>query len=103
MSSIKNDRGRETTGEGPRYKLELYMIGTTPSSSRALVNARSLCEKHLPGRYDLQVIDVSVEREAANREQIIAAPTLIVRSPLPEQRFIGDLSDESRFRSRLNL
>ena len=90
-------------GEDPAYIFELYMIGTSPSSSRAVVNVRKICEEHLKDQYDLKVIDVSVDRAAASREQILAAPTLIVRSPQPERRFIGDLSDPARFLSGLNL
>ena len=85
------------------YELKLYITGTTPSSSRAVVNIRKLCEEFLPGRYRLEVIDVALNPGRAKDDQIIAAPTLIRHSPLPLRRFIGDLSDRERLITRLEL
>ena len=100
---MTKDRGLPLSGDKPQYSFELYMMGTTPSSSRAVVNLRRLCEERLSGRYDISVIDVSVDRVAARDANIIAAPTLVLRSPLPERRFIGDLSDEARLIERLDI
>jgi len=103
MSDTQKSRGHRL-GDDPAYVFELYMIGTSPSSSRAVVNVRRICEEHLKDQYDLKVIDVSIDRAAAAREQILAAPTLIVRSPhQPERRYIGDLSNPARLFSGLNL
>ena len=100
----KSESDAATSDDGaPHYRLELYMIGTTPSSSRAVVNLRRFCEERLRSGYQLDVIDVAANREVAREQQIIAAPTLIVRSPLPEKRLIGDLSDEERLRKSLNV
>jgi circadian clock protein KaiB len=79
-----------------RYVLQLFVVGTTPASSRAVVNIRKLCEAYLPGRYDLEVIDLANNPEAASAAQIIAAPTLIKQLPAPIRRFIGDMSNTDR-------
>jgi len=71
--------------------LRLYVTGATPASTRAIANLRTLCEKHLKGRFDLEVIDIFQRPELAQGEQIIATPTLIKQLPLPLRRFIGDL------------
>lgn len=76
--------------------LRLYVTGMTPRSSRAVANLRSLCETHLPDLYDLQVIDLYQQPGLAKEEQILAAPTLIKKLPLPPRRMIGDMSDETR-------
>jgi circadian clock protein KaiB len=76
--------------------LRLYVTGMTPRSSRAVANLRLLCETHLPDRYDLQVIDLYQQPASAKDEQILAAPTLIKKRPLPQRRMIGDMSDETR-------
>ena len=75
-----------------RYVLRLFIISTTPKSMRAVANVRRICDEHLAGRYDLEVIDLTDDPARAESEQIIAAPTLIKMLPLPLRRFIGDLS-----------
>ena len=86
-----------------RYVLRLYVTGTTPHSMRAMVNIRKICEEHLHGRYDLEVIDISQRPTLAEGEQIIAAPTLIKQLPLPLRRFIGDMSQTDRILLGLDL
>ena len=76
--------------------LSLYISGPTPRSATAIVNVRKLCEAHLAGRYRLAVIDLSRAPHEAARHQIIAAPTLVREAPLPERRFIGDMSNTAR-------
>jgi circadian clock protein KaiB len=85
------------------YVLKLYITGTTPSSMKAMVNIRKICEEHLHGRYDLEVVDISQRPMLAEGEQIIAAPTLIKKLPLPLRRFIGDLSQTERILLGLDL
>lgn len=87
----------------PRYVLRLYVTGVTPHSSRAIVNIRKICEEHLQGRYDLEVVDLSQNPTLAEGEQIIAAPTLVKRLPLPLRRFIGDMSQTDRILLGLDL
>ncbi len=88
---------------GEHYVLELYVVGTTPHSMRAIVNIRKICEEHLRGRYDLEVVDISRHPSRAKEEQIIAAPTLIKKLPAPLRRFIGDLSQTERILLGLDL
>jgi len=86
-----------------RYLLHLYVTGTTALAMRALVNIRAICEEHLQGRYDLQVIDLSQQPTLAASEQIIGAPTLIKSLPLPLRRFLGDMSQTQRILRGLDL
>jgi circadian clock protein KaiB len=86
-----------------RYVLWLYVIGTTPHSARAISNIRKICEEHLQGRYDLEVMDLSQNPTLAEGDQIIAAPTLIKKLPLPLRRFIGDMSQTERILLGLDL
>jgi circadian clock protein KaiB len=79
-----------------KYILRLYITGMTSRSARTIENLHVFCEKHLAGRYELQVIDVYQQPELASREQIVAVPTLIKQLPLPLRRLIGDMSDEER-------
>lgn len=82
--------------ETERYILKLYVTGMTSRSARAIENLRTLCDKHLPSRYEMQVIDVYQQPDLARLEQIVAVPTLIKKLPLPLRRLIGDMSDEQR-------
>jgi circadian clock protein KaiB len=79
-----------------RYLLRLYITGQTPRSLRSIENLRSLCDKHLAGRFDLEVIDIYQQPAMAAAGQIIAAPTLIKSMPLPLRRLVGDFSDQDR-------
>jgi circadian clock protein KaiB len=80
----------------PRFVFRLYVSGTTPRSSRAIRNIHRICEEHLRGRYELEVVDIYQQPGLAGEEQIIAAPTLIKSLPLPLRRFIGDISEPER-------
>lgn len=79
-----------------RFILRLYVAGMTARSRRAIENLRGICETHLANRYDLEVIDVFQQPTLAKGEQIIAAPTLVKKLPLPLRRVIGDMSDTRR-------
>lgn len=74
------------------YVFHLYIAGPSPLSRRAIVNTRRICEQHLTGRYQLEVLDLCQHPELAGSEQIIAAPTLMKKAPLPVRRFVGDMS-----------
>jgi circadian clock protein KaiB len=82
-------------GKG-RYLLRLYVAGTTPRSTLAIANLKSICEEHLASRYDLEVIDIYQQPGLGKGEQIIAAPTLIKKLPPPVRKLIGDMSDKEK-------
>jgi circadian clock protein KaiB len=85
------------------YLLRLFVTGNTHRSIRAVENIRRICEQHLKGRYDLEVIDLYQQPELAAREQLFAAPTLVKALPLPVRRMVGDMTDEGRVLSGLDL
>ncbi|MFL6274698.1 MAG: circadian clock KaiB family protein [Blastocatellia bacterium] len=86
-----------------RYVLRLYIAGASPRSMRAIVNTRKICEAHLQGQYELEIIDLLQHPARAVGEQIIVTPTLVKRLPLPLRRFIGDLSQTESVLRGLNL
>ncbi len=88
---------------GDRYVLRLYVTGMTTRSARAVKNLRAICDEYLAGRYDLEVIDIYQQPLLAKGEQIIAAPTLIKKLPLPVRRIIGDMSNRERVLLGLHL
>lgn len=79
--------------EPEEYLLRLYITGATPRSCRAVANLRKFCEDNLEGRFQLEVVDIYQYPELAREEQIIAAPTLVKKHPLPRQIMVGDLSN----------
>jgi circadian clock protein KaiB len=102
--AVKRSRpGAAGPGDSNRYVLRLYVAGMTARATRAITNVRAICDEHLQGRYDLEVIDVYQQPILARDEQIIAAPTLIKRSPLPLRRIIGDMSHRDRVLIGLDL
>ena len=85
---------RQVRRSQPRWVLRLYVAGMTTTSARAVERVRRLCDEHLAGRYELEVIDIYQLPALARGHQIVATPTLIRLLPQPLRRFIGDLSDE---------
>jgi len=79
-----------------RYVLRLYVAGATPASRRAIENVTRLCEQHLSGRYELQVIDIYQQPELASIVEIVAVPTLVKVLPSPLRKLIGDMSRVER-------
>ena len=88
---------RKTAPRAPKtWKLRLYVAGQTPRSIRAFANLNVLCEKHLKGRYLIEVIDLLEHPHLARGDQIVATPTLVIKLPHPVRKIIGDLSDADR-------
>lgn len=89
--------------ENGKYVLRLYVTGMTPKSTKAVLNIKRICEENLKGRYELEVIDIYQQPVLAKDEQIIAAPTLVKKLPLPLRKLIGDMSDRERILIGLDL
>ena len=85
------------------YELRLYVAGQTPKSILALANLRKICEEHLQGRYEIEVIDLMENPQLAQGDQILAVPTLVRRLPEPIKKIIGDLSNTERVLVGLDL
>jgi circadian clock protein KaiB len=99
-------RERTSAGHEPAqemYVLRLFVAGTTPRSTRSIVNITEFCKEFLDGRYDLEVVDIYQQPTEARDQQIIAAPTLIKSLPLPLRRLVGDFSDRDRVAAGLGL
>jgi circadian clock protein KaiB len=85
------------------YRLRLYVAGQTPKSVLALKNLKQICEEHLRGRYEIEVIDLRKNPQLASGDQILALPTLVRRLPEPIKKIIGDLSNTERVLVGLDL
>jgi len=103
MSTIQDLERATAEPDKRKYVLRLYVAGITPRSRKAIANVKELCDEHLPGRCELEIIDIYQQPKLAAGEQIIAVPTLIKKLPLPLRRFIGDLSDTDRVLVRLDI
>ena len=79
-----------------RWQLRLYVAGQTPKSLAAMRNLRRLCETHMAGEYEIEVVDLLVTPQLAAGDQILAVPTLVRKLPEPIKKIIGDLSNEER-------
>lgn len=86
-----------------RFKLRLYITGTTPQSQRALDNLQRICEAELAGLYEIEVIDILEHPTLAESEKILATPTLVKQLPEPVRKIIGDLSDRQKVLLGLDL
>jgi len=86
-----------------KYVLQLFIAGILPNSSRAIQNIQKICEEHLSGRYELEIIDIYQQPSLAVTQNIIALPVLIKKFPLPEEIMIGDLSDKAKVLEALSI
>ena len=85
------------------YRLRLYVAGQTPKSILALTNLKQICEEHLRGRCEIEIVDLLVNPQLAGGDQILAVPTLVRRLPAPRKKIIGDLSNTERVLAGLDL
>jgi circadian clock protein KaiB len=88
---------------GETYNLRLYVAGQTPKATRAFDNLRKICDEHLAGRYNIEVIDLIENPQLGRGDQILALPTLVRRLPEPMKKIIGDLSNTERVLVGLDL
>ena len=85
------------------YVLRLYVTGLTPRSTRAITAVRDICEQHLTGRYELEIIDVYQQPGRISSDQIVAIPTLVKHQPAPLRYVVGDMTDRQRLLFGLGL
>lgn len=85
------------------YQLTLYVSGASELSARAIANARTLCDLHLDGRYQLSVVDVHDDPAAIMSRGVFATPTLVKTRPLPVRKVVGDLSNPDKLLVALDL
>ena len=86
-----------------KYMLKLYVTGMTPRSTRAITEVRSVCEQHLAGQYELEIIDVYQMPKRIMEDRIFAIPTLVKRKPTPMRLMVGDMSSRERLLAGLGL
>jgi circadian clock protein KaiB len=88
---------------GEVWYLRLYIAGQSPKSLFAFANLKKLCEEHLAGRYEIEIIDLVDDPSFARSDDILAVPTLVRRLPAPLRKIIGDLSNTQRVLVGLEL
>ena len=100
---LSEDRVTTPAPAGEAYQLRLYVAGQTPKSALAFTNLKKICEEHLQGRYEIEIIDLLENPQLARGDQILALPTLVRRLPEPIKKIIGDLSNTERVLVGLDL
>jgi circadian clock protein KaiB len=112
MSAAPQRAARKAASEGPgadkgaakgaavkgaaEWELRLYVAGQSPRSLTAFANLKKLCEAHLAGKYQIEVIDLLEKPQLSRDDQIVAIPTLVRKLPSPMRKIIGDLSNTER-------
>ncbi|MCO8129054.1 circadian clock KaiB family protein [Acidimicrobiia bacterium EGI L10123] len=88
--------------DGP-WHLRLYVAGQSPKSLDAFANLKAICEQHLPGQYEIEIVDLVENPTQASTDEILAVPTLVRRLPPPSRKIIGNLADTERVLGYLRL
>ena len=102
-TSSRARHGEAPSRQPERWELRLYVAGQTARSTTALANLKRICEEHLKGQYQIEVVDVLKNPRLARGDQILALPTLVRKLPEPMKKIIGDLSNEDRVLIGLDL
>lgn len=103
MSNTHQEEVNEETPGREPYVFRLYVTGASPNSMRAISNIKKIFSKHLHSGYELEIIDVYQQPAIAKQDNIIALPLLVKKSPLPERRLIGDMSDKEKVLYNIGL
>ena len=98
MKTVSPGKGKQATAGSTEeiWNLRLYVAGQTPKSITAFANLKKICEEHLAGKYNIEVIDLLQKPQLAKGDQIIAVPTLVRKLPEPLKKIIGDLANTER-------
>ena len=99
----KQENGQEPQKKRPEWLLKLYVAGQTPKSVAAFASLKRICETHLKGQYEIEVVDLLVNPALAKGDQIVAVPSLVRQLPPPVKKIIGDLASEERVLVGLDL
>jgi circadian clock protein KaiB len=99
--AMQQKKGKQKKSE--MWFLRLYVAGQTPHSLKAFDNLKSICEQHLDGKYQIEIIDLLKHPKLAKGDQILAIPTLVRKLPPPLKKIIGNLSDKERVLVGLNI
>jgi circadian clock protein KaiB len=99
-------RGK-TSGNGKLkaapVQMRLYVAGQTPKSIAAFENLKRICDENMPGKYEIEVIDLMDKPQLARGDQIVAIPTVVKNLPVPIRKLIGDMSNTQRVLVGLDL
>jgi circadian clock protein KaiB len=93
----------QETDQQSKYKLRLFVTGASPNSAKAITNIKMICDEHLQGNYELEVIDIYQQPLLASQEDLVALPLLIKAQPLPLRKLIGDMSNTAKVLRGLGL
>lgn len=102
-TGLKTKSAGKTSKDSDKWILRLYVAGKTPKCITAFNNLKSLCEKQLHGKYEIEVIDLLENPQLSREHQILAIPTLVRKLPVPVRKIIGDLSDTEKVLVGLDL
>jgi circadian clock protein KaiB len=102
-SELQTTEAGQVSGADDKWRLRLYVAGRSPKCIAALENLQRFCEEHMPGQYQIEVVDLLENPRLAKDDQIVAIPTLVRKLPEPLRRIIGDLSNTERMVVGLDL
>ncbi len=102
-SPLPPQRRRVSERSAAEWELRLYIAGQTAKALAAFANLQRICEQHLHGRYQIEVVDLMKNPTLARGDQILAVPTLVRKLPTPVKKIIGDLANEQRVLVGLDL
>jgi circadian clock protein KaiB len=103
MKALRRERERDATARGAIYVFRLFVAGNESNSSQAMGNLARLCEEHLKGRFEIEIVNVLRDAAIAYKNNVLLTPTLILIKPHPKVTVVGNLSDNRQVLAALRL
>ena len=103
MKARRRERRRSATAGSETYVFRLFVAGNESNSTQARKNLARLCEEHLKGRYEIEIVDVLKDAATALKNNVLVTPTLILIKPHPKVTVFGNLSDTRQVLAALRL
>jgi circadian clock protein KaiB len=86
-----------------KFSFRLYIAGDTQNSAQARANLAAICRDHLPGKHEIEIVDVLKDPKCALVDGIFMTPTLVKLAPSPKQKIVGTLSHTETVLQALGL
>ena len=74
------------------FRFRLYFAHDLETSAQALRNLKAMCRTHLPGRHEIEIVNVYQESKRMLAEGILMTPTLVRLTPAPPKKIVGTLA-----------
>ncbi|HUA93477.1 MAG TPA: circadian clock KaiB family protein [Terracidiphilus sp.] len=101
-TSNGNIMAPQPSGPPHRVRMTLFVAGEERNSQAARTNLARICESHLSGRADVEIVDVLQDHRKALEWRVLLTPALLIFNADRPTRVTGTLQEAERVLSAIN-